>query len=102
MDDDDYDYETPVEETPGYIGYVFDREFTAGEGLAPLQDFDWSKYTLMAVELDKTARNLVIQVGVNKLEINTDASSIEGLVGALPSVVAVFDCPPSQGPAGGS
>ena len=39
-DEDDYDYEPPVEETPGYVGHIFDDFIDLGEGLKPLEGFD--------------------------------------------------------------
>ncbi len=41
MKDWDKDYETPLGEYPGCIGYIWDREFYPGSEINLLEDFDW-------------------------------------------------------------
>ena len=104
MEDNELDETIPVEETPGYVGNVFDGEFMAGsgDGLGSLSGFDWSYYLIMADELGETRRKLTIEEDGGLREILVEATSIEEIVDALPSVEASYDCPPDQGPAGGS
>lgn len=102
MEESELDDPIPVEETPGYVGHVFDGDFMAGEELKSLSDFDWSFYSIMADEFDKQDRKLVFKDKGSTLELIVDATSIEDIIGSLPSVEALYDCPPDQGPAGGS
>jgi hypothetical protein len=48
MKDWDKDYETPLGEYPGCIGYIWDREFYPGSEINLLEDFDWSAYRELA------------------------------------------------------
>ncbi|GAA6159163.1 hypothetical protein NBRC116589_13370 [Ruegeria sp. HU-ET01832] len=92
----------PVEETPGYLGNIFDGEFMTGEELAPLYDFDWAGYATMADELGALYRRLQFQCESETIDLQADPYSVETFISALPSVAALYDCPPDQGPAGGS
>ncbi len=102
MNDDDYDYETPVEETPGYIGHQFDEFIVFDEGLKPLEGFDFRQYAGLADELDALQRQLEIDFGDGPKVISFDAYAIHEIVASIPSVDAIYDCPPDQGPAGGA
>ena len=96
------DDEVPVEETPGYVGNVFDNEFMAGEELKPLQGFDWSTYGIVADELGMEERELTILSQGKIIDVAADVRNIQEIVELLPTVEAIYDCPPNQGPAGGS
>lgn len=53
MNDSNFDYETPVQATPGYLGLIFDDfllEFD--DGLKPLKNFDFAEYATLAEEFD--------------------------------------------------
>jgi hypothetical protein len=47
------DYETPVEEFPGYVGHTWDGEFFPGPELEALSSFDWDAYREL---IDETNR----------------------------------------------
>jgi hypothetical protein len=86
MDEDEaYDYDTPIEETPGYLGHIFDGFISFSDGLKVLDGFDFSLYAIMADELGQLDREIEVQ-------FDTDPAHL----------VAVYDCPPNQGPASGS
>lgn len=100
--EDSYDEETPVEETPGYLGHIFDDYLSFGPELEALSDFDWAQFEYMAEDLDKLDRRLNLVLDGKKKAIRADANRINEFLDELPSVEAIFDCPPDQGPAGGS
>jgi hypothetical protein len=102
MNDDDYDYETPVEETPGYLGHLFDEFIVFDEGLKPLAGFDFRRYAGLADELDALNRQLAIDFGDGPRVVSFDAYSIHEIVASIPFVDAIYDCPPDQGPAAGA
>lgn len=102
QNDDDYDFETPIEETPGYVGHIFDDYIDFSDSLKPLIGFDFRLYGQMADELGAMDRCLEIDFGGGPASIGFSAYSIHEVVSAIPSVDAIYDCPPNQGPAGGS
>jgi|GEM_PF-2430022 hypothetical protein len=102
MNDDEYDYETPVEETPGYLGHLYDEFIVFDEGLKPLEGFDFRRYAGLADELDALNRQLEINFGDGPKVISFDAYSIHEIVASIPFVDAIYDCPPDQGPAAGA
>jgi hypothetical protein len=101
-DETSFDEETPIEETPGYLGHIFDDYLSFGPGLQALSDFDWKEYQNMAMELDKLDRRLTLELNGEEKTISGDACSINDFLDELPTVEAIYDCPPGQGPAGGS
>lgn len=102
MNDEDNDYEPPVEETPGYLGHLWDEFIVFDEGLKPLEGFDFRRYAGLADEVDALNRKLEINFGDGPKVINFDAYSIHEIVGSIPFVEAIYDCPPDQGPAAGA
>lgn len=102
MNDEDYDYETPVEETPGYLGHLWDEFIVFDEGLKPLEGFDFRRYAGLADEVDALNRKFEIDFGDGPKVISFDAYSIHEIVGSIPFVDAIYDCPPDQGPAAGA
>lgn len=103
MDEDEtYDYDTPIEETPGYLGHIFDGFLSFSDGLKALDGFDFSLYGIMADELGQLDRQIEVQFDPEPSQLRFEAYSASEIVGAIPLVVAVYDCPPGQGPAGGS
>ena len=94
--------ETPIEETPGYVGHIFDDFLSFSDGLKPLDGFDFSLYGIMADELGKLDRRLEIQIGSDSKQVEFEAYSVMQIVEGIPLVEAIYDCPPDQGPAGGS
>lgn len=97
------DYETPIEEYPGYIGYSWDRNFVPGPELTALKDFDWRTYSQ---RIDEAGGSRTIKVPLENevLALTFDAyDDIANLLDQLPAVeVYKDDGPPNQGPAGGS
>jgi hypothetical protein len=105
MQSEDYpfDPEVPVEETSGYLGHVFDdHDISLGPELDLLSEFDWKEYEMMASELDKLDRCLTMDIEGAVLSVSAKACFINEFIDGLPSVEAIYDCPPDQGPAGGS
>lgn len=102
MNDEDYDYETPVEETPGYLGHLWDEFIVFDEGLKPLEGFDFRRYGGVADEVNALNRKLEIDFGDGPKIISFDAYSIHEIIGSIPFVAAIYDCPPDQGPAAGA
>lgn len=101
-EDEAYDYDTPIEETPGYLGHIFDGFLSFSDGLKALDGFDFSLYGIMADELGQLDRQVEVQFDPGPVQLNFDAYSVSEIVGAIPLVAAVYDCPPGQGPASGS
>lgn len=97
-----YDDETPVEETPGYVGHIFDDFIDFDEGLKPLEGFDFSLYGIMADELGALQRQLELDFGNGPTSVSFEAYSLNEIVEIIPAVEAIYDCPPNQGPSGGS
>lgn len=103
MDDgDEYDWETPIEETPGFLGIVFDDMNEFGDGLAPLRGFDFSEYGILADELGLNEIRLNLNFGGEHVTAKFGPFEINKIVACIPSVEAIYDCPPGQGPAGGA
>ncbi|WP_223425639.1 hypothetical protein [Tateyamaria pelophila] len=100
--EDSYDDETPMEETPGYVGHIFDDFIDFDEGLKPLEGFDFSLYGIMADELGASQRPLELDFGNGPTSVSFEAYSLNEIVEIIPAVEAIYDCPPNQGPAGGS
>ena len=100
--EDTYDEGAPVEETPGYLGHVFDDYLSFDPELEALSDFDWTQFEDMALELGKLERRLTLELDGKATAIRADANRINEFLDELPSVEAIYDCPPDQGPAGGS
>ena len=100
--DDDYDYETPVEETPGYVGHIFDDFIDFSDGLKPLIGFDFQLYGQMADELGDLDRCLEVDFGNGLASVCFSAYAVHEIVSAIRCIDAIYDCPPNQGPAGGS
>lgn len=91
-----------VEETPGYVGHVFDEFVVFEEGLKPLEGFDFSRYGQLADEIDLPTRRIEIDFGHGSEAIEFEAYAINEIVASLPFIDAIYDCPPNQGPAGGA
>ncbi|MEP4700728.1 MAG: hypothetical protein ABJZ79_06195 [Parasphingorhabdus sp.] len=100
--EDSYDDETPVEETPGYVGHIFDDFIDFDEGLKPLEGFDFSLYGIMADELGFPDRQLEVDFGNGPTSISFEAFSLTEILEFIPAVDAIYNCPPNQGLAGGS
>ncbi|WP_170773966.1 hypothetical protein [Ruegeria lacuscaerulensis] len=100
--EDAFDDETPVEETQGYVGHIFDDFIDFGEGLKPLEEFDFSFYGIMADELGLSERKLEVDFGNGSTSISFEAYSLNEIVETILAVEAIYECPANQGPAGGS
>ena len=100
--DPDWDYETPVEEIPGYVGLIFDGVLELSDGLLPLKGFDFVLYSIMADELNELTRHLEIDFGSGATLVKFETCAVNEIVGSIPSVDAIYDFPPNQGPGAGS
>jgi hypothetical protein len=87
---------------PGYVGMIFDGEMDLSSALGDLGKFPWDEYYMLADELQMAERKLSLPLKTKTYKIESEAWYPEAFIGGLPSVVAVYDCPPDQGPAGGS
>lgn len=56
----------------------------------------------MAKELKKSEREITLELDGKVSRVCFNARSIQEVTAALPSVEAIYDCPPNQWPAGGS
>jgi hypothetical protein len=97
-----FDPDLPIEETSGYLGSIWDGEVSFGPELELFSEFDWSEYSNMASEIDQLERCLTLNLDGTEISIIADASQINTFLDELPSINAIYDCPPNQGPAGGS
>lgn len=94
--------QTPIEKTPGYLGYIFDDFLSFSGALKPLDGFDFSIYGIMADELGQVDRKLEVSFGDGSSQAEFEAYSVSQIVQSIPLVTAIYECPPDQGPAGGS
>jgi hypothetical protein len=97
------DYETPLEERPGVVGYTWDGEFFPHRALASLKGFDWGTYREL---IDETGRPRQITLsligGITEVSIDP-YDDIAYLLDQCPSVNVFRDNgPPDAGPASGS
>ena len=97
------DYETPVEEFPGYVGHTWDGEFFPGPELEALSSFDWDAYRELIDETNRP-RQLGMALAGGTLEVSINAyDGIASLLDQCPSVEVWLDAgPPDAGPASGS
>jgi hypothetical protein len=100
--DENWDWETPLEDIPGYVGIVFDDLIEFSEGLMPLIGFDFCLYGRMADELDVLKRYILVDFGLGPSNISFEAHSIQEIISCIPCVASFYDCPPNQGPGSGS
>ena len=98
---DNDDYETPIEEWPGYLGHTWDQELFAGPELRELAQFDWDAYRELApTDVREIALDLASGRKVIKFDVYSD---IAELLDALPSIDVTHDSGPDDaGPASGS
>jgi len=87
---------------PGYLGMTFDGEIDLSSALGDLRDFPWDDYGMLADELQMADRKLSIALKNTTFVIEGTAWDPESFINGLPAVVAIYDCPPDQGPASGS
>lgn len=90
------------EQIPGFLGLIFDGDAAFEAALAPLSGFDFWTYAQLADELEAVERCVVVDFGSGATELCFDARSVEQIVGAIPAVDALYDCPDDQGPAAGA
>jgi hypothetical protein len=100
---DSGDYETPVEEYAGILGYTWDGELTVIDpALSPLEQFDFDAYSeliegdgsyTLQVELDGSSRPIIVE----------PYSDIACLLEQIESLDVSFDSGPADGgPASGA
>ncbi len=99
---DKYGDPIPVELLPGYVGSMWDGHVMLDASLGKLADFDWNEYGMLADELGETERKLSIHIDGKVLNIEGEAWYPQVFIDQLPSVNAIYDEPPDQGPAAGS
>lgn len=102
IEPDNYtDLEGP-EQIPSFLGLIFDGNAAFEAALAPLNGFDFWTYAQLADELEAVGRCVVVDFGSGATELCFQADSVDQIVGAIPAVDALYDCPDHQGPAGGA
>ena len=99
---DKYGDPIPVEELPGYVGNMWDGHVMLDASLGKLADLDWSEYGMLADELGEAERKLSIHIDGKVLNIEGEAWYPQVFIDQVPSVNAIYDEPPDQGPAAGS
>ncbi len=101
-DDEDVD-ETPVEEMPGILGYKWDDwDFVVLDRcLSAIAKIDLQEFQEAQEVGDGFKLEVQTSAGLKIVEIGW-SDSIFPIFGELQSISVVLDCPPNQGPAGGS
>ena len=96
----DSDYESAVEEWPGYLGHVWDGEMFLGPELHKLGEFDWSAYYELA---PGDVREILVHLSDGSKRLKLDAFlNVALLLDELPSVEVTKDNgPPNAGPGSG-
>jgi hypothetical protein len=99
---DNDDYETPIEEYPGYLGHTWDGELYVGPHLTMLSEFDWSSY--MDLLDGEGGRSIKISLPSGTTIIEIEAYDDPALiVDQLPSIKVLRDAGnPDGGPASGA
>ena len=96
------DYETPIEELPGYLGYTWDGEFVTGSELQCVKDFDWGSFA----ELLEEAGDLTLAVEISGADVPVIVrpyGDLAFILDQLPTITVFRDLgPPDAGPASGS
>ncbi len=98
------DYETPIEELPGILGYSWDGEFSPlCDALKNLKLIDFLEYSELTEEHGK-ARKFFVEFHNGRKEIEVEAySDIALILDQVPSIDVQNDFgPPDAGPASGS
>jgi hypothetical protein len=87
MKDWDKDYETPLGEYPGCIGYTWDGEFYPFSEINLLEDFDWSAYRELAGHRGGDDRRLSVILPTGPLTIEFGVyADIAEIMDQLPMV----------------
>jgi len=97
------DYETPIEEYPGFLGYTWDGQFFPGPELKTMEEFDWQGYWELFDD-DETPREINI-LGLSQPAICTISaySDLAYLFDQMKSIKVMRDEGPVDcGPASGS
>jgi hypothetical protein len=102
IEPDNYTDDEGPEQIPGFLGLIFDGNAAFEAALAPLKGFDFWTYAQLADELEAVERCIVVDFGSGATELCFQADSVDQIVGAIPAVDALYDCPDHQGPAGGA
>lgn len=103
MEEDEDGDQKPVEELPGILGYQWDSDdfVVLDPCLSAIVEINLRELE----EAREIAEGFKIEVltseGLKIIEIDT-YGSICPIFGELPSLAVKLDCPPDQGPAGGS
>ena len=66
------DYETPIEELPGVVGYTWDGQFFPRPELASLKGFDWGRYWELIDETNRP-RRLALGLTGGIIEVSIEA-----------------------------
>ena len=100
---DNDDYETAIEEYPGYLGLTWDGEFSLGPEMSSLSNFDWGTYWELVEESDGP-RQLHVDLRPGSIEIKFEAyDDLAVILDFLPSLTVYRDNgPPDAGPASGT
>ncbi len=102
IEPDNYTDDEGPEQIPGFLGLIFDGNAAFEAALAPLKGFDFWTYAQLADKSEAVERCIVVDFGSGATELCFQADSVDQIVGAIPAVDALYDCPDHQGPAGGA
>ena len=98
------DYETAIEEYPGYIGHTLDRDlFVGNKCLTPLEEIPWWDYLNALVELD-SPREIQILFCDEKVTVEIyDNYEVAYFLDYVPGIKVLRDAGnPDAGPGAGS
>jgi hypothetical protein len=101
-DDEDVD-ETPIEELPGILGYQWDDfDFVVLDpSVAAIAEIDLRAFQEAQDIAEGFCLEFQTSAGLKQVEIG-EYGSVFPVFCELSSIYVLLDCPPNQGPAGGS
>lgn len=79
-EDEASDDDTQIEETPGYLGHIFDGFLSYSDGLKALDGFDFSLNGIMADVLRQLDRQVEVQFDLDPAQLKVEAYSLDRLV----------------------
>lgn len=95
------DEDTPIEEYPGFLGWVWDHELvTVDPKLEFLKNFSWNEYFEFLQTVPPRTLYLELSTGAADVSISED-SHLAAILDQIPSISVTIDIPENQGPGGG-